>query len=294
MQHFQRHTRYKRSDRKSQIRMIIGALFLLGTMALFWFNLKESQIEEESKLNPIIDFIPEVNQGVIYTKPNFSLSYVEKYEIPEWVAYRLTVDMMNKKKFPRNQDFNPDPSIREKSAHYHDYKNTGYRRGHLVPSADMSWDKESMDATFLLSNIAPMKESFNDGIWLELEHNVRDWSRKYISVIVVAGPAFTDAIKTIGNNDVLVPRYFYKAIFKVEGDKAEVIGFMFDQTNEDDRRLEQCIVPIDSIEKMTGLDLFSNLYGTWEEEIRLEKQALPTDGQWTFNEKWYNERTNEK
>ncbi len=285
--------RYRRTNTKSQGRLILATLFLIVIMALFWFNLKDYQDHEEKKIIGHQDYLPAINNGVIYHKPYFTLSYVEEYEIPEWVSYKLTVDMLNSKKFPRDQDFNPDPAMSEGSAHYHDYKQSGYRRGHLVPSADMAWNKEAMNATFLLSNIAPMREEFNDGIWLELEHNVRDWSRKYKDVIVVTGPLFRDPVTSIGDNEVLVPRFYYKAIFKVERGTPEVVGFLFDQTIDNDQRLENFIVPIDSIEKESGLDFFSNLYGSWDDEIRLEKQNERTEGQWLFNEKWYIERMRE-
>ncbi len=287
-----RQSRHQQASAKSINRMLFAAIFLIGIIVLFWYNLKDYQKEEEQKIATKIDFVPDAVLGQIYQKPNFSLSYVEQYEIPEWVAYRLTVGMLNQKKFPRNQDFNPDPAITTQSAHYHDYKQSGYRRGHLVPSADMAWNLSSMDATFLLSNIAPMKESFNDGVWLELEHNVRDWARLYKSVDVVTGPLFIDSLGVIGNNDVLVPRYFYKAIYTLENNKPEVIGFLFDQTLITEDRLDHFIVPIDSIEKLTGLDLFANRYGDWDEEIKLEKRNQKEDHKWPFNEKWYLERMN--
>src|SRR5687768_9039894 len=248
-----RNSRHLQANKKSQSRLIMGALFLIGVMVLFWFNLKDYKEEEKKQILDDKEYVPSTLNGEVYHKPFFSLSYVEKYEIPEWVAYRLTVDMLNAKKFPREQDFNPDAGIAEGSAHYHDYKNSGYRRGHLVPSADMAWNKEAMDATFLLSNIAPMREEFNDGIWLELEHNVRDWARRYQNIMVITGPVLKDSITSIGKNGVLVPKYYYKAIFKVENSKPEVVGFLFDQTTESDLSLENFIVPIDSIEKLTGL-----------------------------------------
>lgn len=269
--------------------MWFGAIFLLGIILLFWYTARENAIETTYNDNTTLE-TPEAFRGEIYNKPNFSLSYVEEYEIPEWVTYRLTVGMLNEKKHPRDQDFNPDPAIKTQSAHYHDYKQSGYRRGHLVPSADMAWDKPSMDATFLLSNIAPMKEEFNDGIWLELEHNVRDWARMYKDITVVAGPVFNDSLGVIGKNEVLVPRYFYKAIFTAQNDQPEVIGFLFDQTESDPGKLYEYIVPIDSIEKITGLDLFANMYGDWDKEIALEKNKQVEKGEWPFNEKWYQER----
>lgn len=290
MQEIRRNSRHRQANKKTQGRLFLGVLFIIGVMVLFWFNLKDYKEEEKKQILDDKDYLPHANKGIIYHKPFYSLSYVEEHEIPEWVAYRLTVDMLNTKKFPRDQDFNPDPEIAEGSAHYHDYKGSGYRRGHLVPSADMAWNKQSMDATFLLSNVAPMREEFNDGIWLELEHNVRDWARRYGNVMVVTGPVLKDSITRIGQNDVFVPKNYFKAIFKVEKSEPEVVGFLFDQTIETELPLENFIVPIDSIEKLTGFDLFENLYGDWENEIQLEKKKLRTEGQWIFNEKWYQER----
>lgn len=279
--------KYKRTDTKSSFRLFMAAFFIIGIMFLFWYKLKDFQTTGIEKIADTKDYLPASKLGEVYHKPHFSLSYVEEYEIPEWVAYKLTVDMMNSPKSPRDQDFNPDPSITTASAHYHDYKQSGYRRGHLVPSADMAWHKEAMDATFLLSNISPMREEFNDGIWLELEHHVRDWSRSFKDVTVLAGPVFSNPVTTIGKNEVLVPRYYYKAVLTYEKNEPRVIGFLFDQTVTDDRHISEFIVPLDSIEKVTGLDLFSNLYGDWDKEIALEK-VVPSD--WNFNEKWYQER----
>lgn len=283
-------SRHRRTDKKSTYKLLFGILFIVIIMIIFWVNLKEYQAEEEKIILDDKFYLPEANLGTVYHKPYFSLSYVEQFEIPEWVAYRLTEGMLNKKKFPREQDFQPDPEISEGSAHYRDYKQSGFRRGHLVPSADMSWDKKAMDATFLLSNIAPMSEAFNDGIWLELEHNVRDWARQFGDIFVVAGPVFTDPVSTIGKNEVLVPRYYYKAIFRVQDQKPEVISFLLDQMNASDHTLEEFIVPVDSIEKLTGLDLFSNMYGSWDAEIELEAQQTKSKRKWPFNEQWYLQR----
>ena len=90
-------------------------------------------------------------------------------------------------------------------------------------------------------------------------------------------------------NEVLVPKMFFKAILTYEKDEPKVIGFLFNQTTPVHSRLEDYIVTIDSVEKVTGLDLFSNLYGDWDKEIKLEK-SIPSG--WHFNEKWYLERIN--
>ena len=82
-----------------------------------------------------------------------------------------------------------------------------------------------------------------------------------------------EPLGTIGENEILVPQYFYKAVFTIDGDKPDAIGFLFKQDEATYETLDKYVVSIDSIEKITGLDLFANLYGNWDEEIRLEKQV---------------------
>ena len=290
MNEFRLPTHNKRYEKKSVGKLAFMVLFLVAIIFMFMYYLNQMGETGSIPTSSTHLYTPDPREGVVYHKPNFSLSYVEKYELPEWVSYELTVDMMNAPKRKRDQDFNPDPAITTGSGHYHDYKSSGYRRGHLVPSGDMAWNKASMDATFLLSNVAPMLEDFNDGIWLELENNVRDWSRKHRKIEIVAGPVFVNPLDTIGENQILVPRYFYKAVFTIDGGKPEVIGFLFNQALSTYDGLEAYEVSIDSIEKMTGLDLFANLYGNWDEEIRLEKIVHPYPAEWPFNDRWYQQR----
>ncbi|MEO6132177.1 MAG: DNA/RNA non-specific endonuclease, partial [Saprospiraceae bacterium] len=198
--------------------------------------------------------------------------------------------MIQKPNHPRNQEFEPDHTISTGSAHYHDYKQSGYTKGHLVPAADMSWDVKAMNSTFLMSNVAPMLEGFNSGIWLELEHDVRDWAYQFKDVIVITGPIFSDSLGVIGANEVLVPKYFYKAVFTTYRNKPDAIGFIFNQTEQNFGTLDQYIVPIDSIEKKTGLDFFANMYGSWDNEIKTEREKGNDNGEWPFNPRWYEER----
>ena len=266
------------------------ALLIIGVILFLMWGLKQVSELPQSTDSPKSVYHPDPVNGVIYHKPGFKLSYVEDYEMPEWVSYSLTVDMLNKPKFERNQDFEPDPAIRSGSAHYRDYKGSGYSRGHLVPSADMASNKESMDATFLMSNIAPMQPVFNNGIWNELEQNVRDWARKYESIQVITGPLFTNAGEHIGHNDVLVPRYFYKAVFTAHQDQPRVVAFLIDQQQSSFENLKDYVVSIDSLEMITGIDFFSNLYGDWEAEITLEKEAAYDPFVWPLNELWLQQR----
>ena len=233
---------------------------------------------------------PDPGVGQIYEKPGFTLSYAERYEVAEWVSYTLTRDMLDKPKFERNQDFEPDPQITSGSAHYRDYKGSGFRRGHLVPAADMAWHKSAMDATFLMSNVVPMRQAFNDGIWLELEQNVRDWARKYGEIRIVSGPVLEDIEQHFGRNEVHVPRFFYKAVFTANDANPKVIAFLLDQEADTYNTLDQYVISVDSLEQLTGIDLFSNLYGQWDTEITSERRRQWVEQDWPLNERWYLQR----
>jgi endonuclease G len=144
------------------------ALLFGGVVIWFVYNWDQFADLDSFEIPQAEIYLPVAKDGVVYHKPGFSLSYVEKYELPEWVVYTLDVHMMNKSKNERTQDFNPDPAIATGSGHFWDYKKCGYRRGLLVTSSDMSSDIDAMNATFLLSNVAPLTPEFYDGIWIEL------------------------------------------------------------------------------------------------------------------------------
>ena len=290
MSEFRMPSHNKRYEKKAVNKLSLMALFFVVIIFVVMYYLNDLSHDQAQVKTVSHTYLPEAGQGVVYHKPGFSLSYVEQYELPEWVSYELTVDMMNKPKYNRDQDFNPDPAIRTGSGHYRDYKGSGYRRGHLVPSGDMAWNKEAMDATFLLSNVAPMRQEFNDGIWLELENNVRDWSRKYGDINVVTGPLFNGTTTTIGENQILVPRYFYKAVFTIQDSVPMAVAFLFDQEQQTFSVLGDYVVSIDSLEKLSGIDLFEGRYGNWDEEIKLEKRSDIPAGEWPFNERWYGQR----
>ena len=49
-----------------------------------------------------------------------------------------------------------------------DYTNTNFDRGHLVPNADLGY------ATYVMTNVVPMKPNFNRGVWKQSEEYIRN------------------------------------------------------------------------------------------------------------------------
>ena len=219
------------------------------------------------------DFLPESTTGAVIHHRHYSLSYHEKYEQAEWVAYELTKKSLQMPNVPRAKRFEPDYAVETRSAFYRDYSGSGYDRGHLVPAADMAFDVEAMQQTFLMSNISPQDRSFNAGVWNELESAVRDWAFDNGRIYVVSGPVFSKGIKTrIGQNKVAVPNYFFKAVVDLSEPDLKSIAFLL-PNQLSTAPLEEYAISIDSLEEILGYNLFFKLMDPQlEEEIERQNE----------------------
>lgn len=187
----------------------------------------------------------------------YQLSYNEDREQPYYVSYRLTNEMVTggaNGKVKRTDNFRKDPSITTGSAELSDYKGSGYSRGHLVPAGDMTWNSKAMSETFLLSNISPQIQSFNDGIWKDLEEQCRLWAQLYGKVYIITGPVFLqDKVQEIGPNKVDVPDAFFKIIFTEINDQPSYAAYLIPH-KKGEAKFTAYSTTIRNIEKYTGLD----------------------------------------
>lgn len=213
--------------------------------------------QDSSNSSYNVTYLPTSTTNQIVEHKYYTLSYNEKFEQAEWVAYEL------KKEYLKNNDFKrpyfiEDSKVTTGSADWRNYKNSGYDKGHLCPAGDMEFNKDAYNDTFYTSNISPQKHDFNSGIWNRLEQKTRYWAGKYNDVYVVTGGILKDSDKKIGTEKVSVPKYFYKIILARSGNEHKAIAFLV--PNEDsDKSLYDFVVPIETLEKMTGIDFFPNL-----------------------------------
>ncbi|MEM6321760.1 MAG: DNA/RNA non-specific endonuclease [Bacteroidota bacterium] len=236
---------------------------------------------------PFEYFLPTSTTGQVIEHKYYTLSYSEKHEQPEWVAYELTVDRLNNKVADRTDNFRPDPKVKTKSATPADYRRSGYTRGHLAPAGDMGFSEQAMSETFYMSNMSPQVRSFNMGVWRELEEQTRDWARKYKHLYIVTGPILTEKeFDRIGKNIVTVPRNYYKVILDVTEPEYKGIGFIIPNAISDDH-LTEYVVTIDDVEEITGIDFFSELLS---EDLESELEGYVDVRRWKFSEKRYQQR----
>lgn len=260
-------------------------LVILFTLGYLFFEeyahkqLDQPVIEEGTRTKAATNtyFLPTSTTGQVVHHDYYSLSYSETHEQPEWVAYELKKNQVVNADFERPY-FEMDLAVATKSAHWRNYKNSGYDRGHLCPAADREFSKSAYNETFLTSNISPQLHEFNAGIWNRLEQQVRQWALYYDGVFVITGGVLEDPQDVIGTEQVSVPRYFYKIIYDQSYDTPKVAAFLMPH-REENGPLSSYQVTVDRIEALTSIDFFPALDDTLE--ARLESTKVTKA--WDFN-----------
>ncbi len=188
----------------------------------------------------------------------FTISYNNTHEQPNWVFYKLdSNDVACDTKIKRKNKFFEDFSIKGHSAHLSDYKGSGYDRGHLKSSADESCDQEQNDETFVMSNMSPQNPSFNRGGWKKLENYVRSVVLENDSVYVYTGGVLKPGLKTIGDNKVSVPNFYFKVIYVFKNGKMEKLCFVMPNKKITEPLYTYKISLVD-LEKFVGIDFPEN------------------------------------
>lgn len=187
------------------------------------------------------------NQIVVHTA--YTLSYNETYEQANWVKYMLCGSDLDSTTAKRKNNFKQDTMIHTGTAEISDYRYSGYDRGHLSPAANFVESQIEMNESFYFSNIAPQHPSFNRGIWKRLENYERKLAIEKDTIYVITGGVLTDSLKTIGDNEVAVPEYFYKIMY---GDSFLLCFLM--KNEKSDIHIFEFMIPLTEIEKITGLE----------------------------------------
>ena len=245
-------------------------------------NVKQPIYEKSSAYIPPKAEIPALQskeKEQIIEHEGYTLSFNPTYKIANWVAYELTDQEVKTKKSNRFDKFLLDPAVKGGTAMNEDYTRTGYDKGHLVPAGDMKWSAKAMRESFYLSNIIPQKPQLNRGIWKELEEQVREWAITDKRLLIAAGPVIRSNLKRLGKNRVAIPDTMYKVIVSPDGKDPQGIAFLFANKGYSKISLKTLAIPIDSVEKITGIDFFPAL----PDEIENKVESVVNIKEWQFN-----------
>ena len=257
-------------------------------------------VEPEGRLNA------SCSQIIVRRTDDYGITYSLEWDNSKvanrWTCYELhagnTLSAVGRK-----DDFKADPDV-VVSPTLDDYKNSGFSRGHLCPSADRLCSVEQNKQTFYLTNMHPQYQSHNGGLWSRLETLVRDYATndEYTALhcdtlYVVKAATITNKVRIgddeedgiyrdpdnsgdplLCNKRLLVPRYFYMALlhYNKETDSYHAIAFWTEHIdgNQSVQNLADYAISINELEKRTGIDFFCNLPDVIEDEVEAREPDL--------------------
>jgi endonuclease G len=148
-----------------------------------------------------------------------------------------------------------------------DYRNSGYDRGHIVPSADRTASVRDNSATFLMTNILPQAPENNRGLWRALEEFERDLVyQEDRELFIVAGGYGTK--DTLAGGRVTIPARLWKVIVVLDqpgqgvagvSNDSRIIAIDVPNSNSLSEDWRDYQTSLDRIELATGYDLLSQV-----------------------------------
>ncbi len=205
----------------------------------------------------------------LMSKSQYTLSYNDSKKTPNWVSWQLNKSWLGN--IERQDHFKSDEKLPKEWYHVkpNDYKNSGYDKGHLAPSADRTKNIEDNEGTFLMTNMIPQTPENNRGIWADLESYSRKLVKEGKELYIIAGGVGNDGV--IGKQEaIVIPAKTWKIIvildqpglgIKGVTEKTQIIAVEI--PNQKGIKLNKdwsfYRVSIDQIEKDTGYDFLSNI-----------------------------------
>ena len=236
-----------------------------------------------SNLSPTKDGAETKSQIIVKKTDDYGITYSVEWDNAKianrWTCYQLH-EGNSLSQTDRHDDFKADPEVAI-SAELEDYKNSGFSRGHLCPSADRQCSKEQNKQTFFLTNMQPQWQKHNGGLWSNLETLVRNYATNdsYTdahcdTLYIVKAATITDKVNIGGaevdgvyaqkcNDRLLVPKYFYMALlhYNKATDTYHAIAFwtLHEDASDTNKNYATYAISIDELESRTGIDFFCNL-----------------------------------
>jgi endonuclease G, mitochondrial len=157
-------------------------------------------------------------------RQGYLAGYDRARRLPLWVAERLTPESAWGCG-ERDAGFRVDRTLpAAERASGTDYAGSGFAIGHMAAAANHLTSDAAERSTFLFSNTVPQLQALNAGLWFRLEVLARVWAWQRGDVLVLSGPAFLDAARTVGPRRMPVPTFFWKVAVDVR--TRETVAFL--------------------------------------------------------------------
>ncbi len=131
----------------------------------------------------------------------------------------------------------------------------------MVPAGDLKYDQQAMNDSFLTTNVCPMDQGFNNGIWKRLEEKVRKLADKFDHVYIVTGPVLgKNRHGKVGQSNILIPDAYYKALLvPYKGSYLSIAFFMPNETAPKGAKLKDYAITVAELERRVGRIFFADI-----------------------------------
>lgn len=207
----------------------------------------------------------------------YTVGYCDAMKNPLWVEYRI-FDVPELSSGPRTHFSTDQRTHAQVSSRA--YIHSGYDRGHMAPNYGIAtrYGRAAQRQTFLMSNVIPQTPGVNRHIWKDLEMRVaRRYGRYFSEVWVITGPVFQGEIRKL-DSGVPIPSAYYKIIVDERGGKLRALAFLVPHNVPPYTRIKTCLVSIDKLERLTGLDFFPEL----PKKVQAALESKPATRLWPW------------
>ncbi|MCK5718888.1 MAG: DNA/RNA non-specific endonuclease [Thiomargarita sp.] len=192
---------------------------------------------------------------LVLDRDGYSVGYNYKCRASLWSAYIISEHSVGVD-VEREDCFYDDLDIPAKHrVQPNDFKNSGYDKGHLAPSASIDFSRASNRQTFAMSNIVLQHPKLNRQAWGSLEGLIRKWTETKGTLAIITGPLYDENSEEIHN--IPIPSSFYKIIYSFKYKRC--IGFILPNENVRANQLWTYVMSVSEIEQQTGYNFFDKL-----------------------------------
>jgi endonuclease G, mitochondrial len=209
-----------------------------------------------------------------FLRPQYAMLYDRTTNTAAWVSWQLNRGWIGTLNRP---PFTPDSELPAQwyEVTPHEYTDSGFDRGHLVPAADRNHTQEDEAAVFKMTNIVPQAPDNNRGPWEGLEHYCRVLAKFGNELYIIAGPVGRGGVGSLGSataiarGKVTVPAALWKIVvvkdrpgqgIKGINERTRVIAVLMpNKQGIKEENWKQFRTTVRAIEQQTGFDFLSNL-----------------------------------
>lgn len=193
----------------------------------------------------------------VFNHQYFEIHYAPDFKLAKFVKYTLTAENLRQRTAQRRDRFFSDPHLKNlnlPAIFANAYRKSGYHRGHMAPAEDFRYNQDAIDATFVMTNMAPQKPSLNSGAWKRLEQLMRRYACGEERVTILTGPILNEGLPRL-RSGVSIPSQFFKVVID-ETPPTKVKAYLF---NQDDRGriLEERTVSLGQLKEKLREDFVS-------------------------------------